>query len=1286
MCLINAISLFLLIIICYTVPKYGFASHTDLTSLQLTVEERSWLKEHPNIHVGLMHAWPPHSFIGSDGTPQGIAVDYISAINQRLNGALKIVSGPWKKIYDDVKNKQLDAVLGITPNPKWEPYFNFTLPYLDIPHVLVARKKMPYISSGEELEGKTIAVEIGFVNILIFQANYPNVLLKQYEDTSSALGAVVRGEADAYAGNRAVATYLMEKEVMVNLKIHGRMNNLGSTLAVGVRKDWPILRDILQKSMDSISRKEKQSILRKWVDIEEKKSTEELHLTPEEKNWLREHPAIYVGVMNAWPPFDFVSSDGAIQGIGVDYINAINRRLNGTLKIVPGPWEEIYGDVRAKRLDAILDITPKASRESDFNFTSPYLDVPHVLVARKGIPHFQSVEALVGKTVALEKGFGNILHFREKYPNVQIKQYKDTSSALDAVVRGEADAYAGNRAVATYLMDKEVMVNLKVHGRMKKPGSILAIGTRKDWPILRDILQKSLNTITSEEKLAILRKWTGEQRPSIEKVELNADERRWLKAHPEITLGTGREWLPYVVVGKDDRIKGVEIDLLERINALTGANIQLVTGKWSDMVDKAKAREIDGLAISAHHQKREAYFLFTDSTYRIYKYICTRSPQFDNVRDLVGKRVGLTQGNRLEEKLLKKITGITLVPAESNDALISLLENGQADAIIGGINLRLSALEKMASYNSFIVPDSETEMLYSIRNDWPELKSIINKALAAIPLGERVAMLEKWGGRFKAKSVVPEFQLTEKERVWLAEHKRIRLGVDVAWPPIEWVDKAGNYQGMTSDYLYLLERMLGIEALPSKKMSWLEILEKAKQRKIDVILALDPSKEREKYLNFTSSYLHFPFVIFTRDDAPFITNLKDLYGKQVAVEEGYIAYEYLQRDHPRISLSLYKTTEEILRALSMGEIDAYVGNLTVAGYLINKTGLTNIKVAAPTPYDYDLSIGVRKDWPELIPILDRALLLIDEEQRNAIQQRWLKLHYEVGVDYALVKRMAIAVVIIILLITGWMLFIQRKDRMLGAAKAETEAANIELQKANIKLKELDRLKSMFIASISHELRTPLNSIIGFSGIMKRGAYSELDDKYQDYITRINRSGLHLLALITDIIDISKLESGRIDIIVSDFELDEMVFEAVDSIRQQVENKGMSLETGVSKGISMHTDRTRLLQCLLNFLSNAMKFSEHGTIYVMAKEQPENILLSVRDTGIGISEKDCLRLFEAFERIDSHLRVKAGGTGLGLYLTKKIATELLQGEVGLETRLGKGSTFWISVPKMLAARD
>lgn len=241
-----------------------------------------------------------------------------------------------------------------------------------------------------------------------------------------------------------------------------------------------------------------------------------------------------------------------------------------------------------------------------------------------------------------------------------------------------------------------------------------------------------------------------------------------------------------------------------------------------------------------------------------------------------------------------------------------------------------------------------------------------------------------------------------------------------------------------------------------------------------------------------------------------------------------------------------------------------------------------------------------------------------------------------------------------------------------------ELKSTELQKANLRLQELDRLKSMFIASMSHELRTPLNSIIGFTSILLDEWLGPLNEEQKENLAIVLRSGKHLLSLINDVIDVSKIEAGIIEPEVSEFDLREVLNEAVNSVAKAAEEKKLAIQS-LPIQQEMQTDRRRLLQCILNLLSNAVKFTEKGYIRVKANVLSSTVIISVEDTGIGIKEEDLSHLFQPFARLDSPLKSKVLGTGLGLYLTKKIVQEILQGEIEVKSRYGEGSIFRIRVP-------
>ncbi len=243
---------------------------------------------------------------------------------------------------------------------------------------------------------------------------------------------------------------------------------------------------------------------------------------------------------------------------------------------------------------------------------------------------------------------------------------------------------------------------------------------------------------------------------------------------------------------------------------------------------------------------------------------------------------------------------------------------------------------------------------------------------------------------------------------------------------------------------------------------------------------------------------------------------------------------------------------------------------------------------------------------------------------------------------------------------------------LNEKTAELEAVNVELQ-------GLDKLKSMFIASMSHELRTPLNSIIGFSSIVLNEWLGPLNDEQKAKMATVLRTGKHLLTLINDVIDVSKIEAGKLEFHLDSLSLPELMHEAVALIQKECSDKNIILREETVP-IQLQTDRRRLFQCLVNLLSNAVKFTERGSILVKNElVDPGRVRITICDSGIGIPAEDMPKLFNAFTRLNSRLTSSVGGTGLGLYLVKKITGEILKGTVGAESSVGKGSSFFIEIP-------
>lgn len=258
--------------------------------------------------------------------------------------------------------------------------------------------------------------------------------------------------------------------------------------------------------------------------------------------------------------------------------------------------------------------------------------------------------------------------------------------------------------------------------------------------------------------------------------------------------------------------------------------------------------------------------------------------------------------------------------------------------------------------------------------------------------------------------------------------------------------------------------------------------------------------------------------------------------------------------------------------------------------------------------------------------------------------------------------------------------LERSAQAMQYLLEDVNETNESLRVANDKLQQLDKLKSMFIASMSHELRTPLNSVLGYSSILLNEWIGPLNKEQKKSQASILRSGQHLLSLITDVIDVSKIEAGMLAVDIRCFDLEEIFTELEMTFLAQAQEKGLSLVIQ-RQSLALCTDRRRLLQCLLNLVGNAIKYTEEGEVRVSLHNDLIRGLISIeiKDTGIGIAEENLPLLFQAFSRIPSEKTISILGTGLGLYLTKKIAVEILAGDVTVTSILGHGSTFTLTVP-------
>ncbi|HRD49016.1 MAG TPA: transporter substrate-binding domain-containing protein [Candidatus Contendobacter sp.] len=1018
-----------------------------------------------------------------------------------------------------------------------------------------------------------------------------------------------------------------------------------------------------------------------------------LELTPDERAWIAAHPRIVLGIDQDWAPLILKKPDGGFAGIDGDMVARLNVLLGTQITFETGRWADMVEKLKARQIDGLSSAAVHEERRAFADFTQPYTTHRKYLYARSdNSTNIRSIENLAGKRIGYQTG--NL--FEQKtlasVPTVRAVPMDSPQAAFAAVLSGEIDGFVGSISTE-YQFQKSEAARIQPLFRLGPPLD-LVFAIRNDWPELTALLDKGIAAISALERLRIMDRYTQpiERRLIQVTVTLSDAERAWIEAHPNIRMGIDAGWQPYIINNPDGRVTGMEADFLARINALTGLNLRIEQGVWKDMVERAKRKEIDGLLALTHQKEREPYFLFSDPTYSTYRNVFARKGDLSVYRDmasLAGKRVGYQAGNAPEEKLLKKYPQVSAVAKAENADLLDALLQGEIDAVLSGNDfiylLRKRTVTEIGA--AFFPPDSEIVLRYAVRKDWPELQAIINKALAAIPAEERLAITERYMGDIRSvKSAAPALALTEAERRWLDAKHTVRVQVG-DWPPYTFAQPVAS--GMSVDYFDAIAKRFGIavEYVPGR-FGWSEAMGdvKGERRHFDLLLTMHRSPEREKDFALTADYLRMPWAIYARKDGPFISGLGSLRGKTVAAEKGYFMTNKLKAEHPDIQILEVSRSEDALRAVSTGQADAYVGSLVNAGFLIREQGLDNLVVAAPTPYgDHTQAMAIRKDWPELASLIDKGLAAMTPSERDAISAKWNPQKVMPHIDYTLVWQVAVGATLILFAFLYWNRKLAKEIALRQRSEAELKASEAELRYSRDAAESANQAKSMFLADMSHELRTPLNAILGFSELLRRD--SGLAGRDREHLDIINHSGEHLLGLINDILDISKIEAGRVKLQIAPLDLHALVRDLVGMMRQRALEKGLELQLEQSSRMVRYIkgDEVRLRQVLVNLLGNAVKFTERGTITLRLDAPPDpnqpRLSIEVEDTGPGIAPEDQARVFDPFVQAGQAAAQK--GTGLGLSITRQLV-ELMGGRIGVTSRLGQGSCFRIDLPVEIAA--
>ncbi|MGE0083092.1 MAG: transporter substrate-binding domain-containing protein [Desulfococcaceae bacterium] len=1279
------------------------------------------------ISVACPIAAPPYSYKDEDGLVKGYVIDIWRMWSEKTGIKISFMPESWQAGIDMVCYGKADAFAvnvcledqkscldDVTPVGRDSGYFFW-------------RKNISGLKGIEDLKGFRIGVAKGSAEESYLRKHLPAAVLEVFPNNHDMFDAIKKREIPVFL-NTLQDTLRLLKQYGLETDFQFDPQNPLYTVTgyAAVKKGDTALAEALKQGMDLITADERAAIERKWLN----------------KSFVKTEDTLMISFPVGFSPFMFLNAEGSPSGMFADIWRLWAQKTGNKIEFLPADtWKTGIEYLKNGRADIHAGLFFAPEQYEGIGFSQPFYESGVSIFFSLTYGKISQIAELSGQSIGVVRGTSQELYLKKYHPEIRVSEFGTRDEMIYAARDGKTKGFISITGLA--LSD---LSRLGLSGEFESLPQVLytgkfCAGVLKQNTELMSLVNKGFDAISDKEFAEIENRWIPDPKnryfkPDKKNIRLTVKEESWLRQHKTVRFGfvEGAEPVSYY---ENNEYKGLHTDYLRLISERTGIRFEYVSVIQAEFDLRAKAYEFD-MFPSFNVPQRKSYSDFTNPIMEMTSVIITRSDEqfISSISVLKGKKIAVLKGFGLNKPLFDKHPEIRLIQKETMLEALKEVSDFKADAAILPTISACWLIQKHRLVNLRIagIADHPPEpYMYGIRKEYPELLSIINKGIDSITKEEHEAILQKW---FTVK--------VEHKADW-SEIWHWFLGISGFFTGILLISLLWNRR-LTRE---IDERRRAEETLKSSEEKFRAIFENSSSAtaimepdttismansefcrivgySIDEIIGtswtrfippddLERLKEynRLRIINPKDAPEKYDFMFYNRNgelrhafmSLAIISGINQKIASFIDITDRKQAEEYLKRNEARLEsllrISQYKTgnINELLD-YALDEAIALTGSRI--GYIyyyseerreftLNSWSKDVIKECRITkPYtlyhldrtgvwgeavrqrksiiinDFQSPHPLKKGYPEGHAALHRFMTvpIIIEDKIQAVVGVANKASYYDDSD---------ARQLILMMDSVWNIAERRKgEEELKKAKADAEAAN--------------KAKSAFLAGMSHELRTPLNGILGYAQILKDDP--SLSEDHGKGLTIIEKSGNHLLSLLNDILELAKVESGKIELTESVFHFPDMIRTVNSMIEVRAERKGISYcyeeISSEEKGkmpVYLHGDEKHLIQVLVNLLGNAVKFTEKGSITLKTENrgtEPGNgfvlrvLGFEIRDTGIGMTEQDLGKLFRPFQQVGDK-KFHAGGTGLGLVISKTLV-ELMGGKLDVSSQYGSGTVF------------